>query len=385
MNIEEIYNQSLEMLKAGKTEQEILARFKDFQNELAPLLRIGNDLFSMPINTVPTPLMQRKYAVTTESFWFSRWMLLSRFSTASIGFMLLLATLFGVGYAANQSSPGDKFFALKKGGEKIQLILAGNRDARASFEIHIAQKRLDEAQVVLTNPESNPEQKTAALTELSNQTTVAIAEVSTATKNNPKSQQNHPLIASLDSIAKQQQTLLKQIQPDDKIQNATNKALASLTASAAQISEIKNTIAVADSDQILAGLNPAPDSVAVLGQVTKISDSQITVEKITFIITAQTIIQNLQGITLNSHDLLIGQKINISGVKNNNSITAKFIVVISKGSVEGAATTTPGTTTPAEVSLKKAEPAVTAESSVQKANSASGTFILEDPAPQFAN
>ncbi len=389
-NIEEIYNQSLEMLFEGKSEQEILAHFKDDQNELAPLLKISNNLFSIPTNPVPTPLMKRKYAAESESVWLFPKFLLSKFSIASIGFTIIFGALFGIGYAANLSSPGDKLFTLKKSAENIQLAFAGNQDARATLEIRITQKRLQEAQAVLANPTSNPEQKSAALDELSNQTTVAIAEVVTVTKNNPQSNQSHPLLTSLDDITKQQQTLLSKIQPNEKIQSATDKALASLTESTAQISQIKNKVAVADNDQALATLNSNPDSVSVFGQITKLSDNQINVEKTTFILTAQTIIQNLEGTILSFKDLSVNQKVSARGIKNTttNAITAKFIVIASNGSVEGASTTTPETTTPTILPIIKkddfSQPTSTLPQTVNP-NSANGSFILESPAPQFAN
>ena len=68
MNLDDIYNQVIAMLKAGHSKQEVLAEVWRCKDQIAPLLDIGETLLSMPKNIVPTPLMQRKYAAGKSKF-----------------------------------------------------------------------------------------------------------------------------------------------------------------------------------------------------------------------------------------------------------------------------------------------------------------------------
>lgn len=379
-NLEEIYNQSLEMLSQGKTEQEILAHFKDAQKELAPLLQISALLNNIPVNPVPTPFMQRKYeALTKKSLWLG-FVHISRFAAVSVGLSLLTAGLVATGFAADQSAPGEALFAVKKTTEKIQLVLAQNQNARASLEIKIAQKRLQEAQAVLNNPSSDPELKTAVINELASQTKTAVEKVNTITTTNPTLDNNEPLLSSLDSITKEQQGLLKQIEQNSEVKILATKALESLSESSAQISEIKSKVAVADSEQTLAALNANQNSTVIVGEITKIDSKKITVEKTEFLLTKNTYIQNSEGQKLELTDLTKGQRVSVTGVKDDlNNITASFVVInqSNNGAVESASTTKPSTIeptpTPALEKVEETDPNIT-----------TGGFILEDPNPQFA-
>lgn len=373
----ELFDQILAMQKAGHSEAEISAKFDDGSQEVAQLLNSLNAakiLLSTPKNTAPTPLMQRRYLEQTHRAFFH----LSRFSTFALSVSFIVSGMVATGFVANQSSPGEALFAVKKTTEKLPLVFTINQDARASLQIHIAEKRLIEAQVILNDPSKSEQQKTAMLNELSDQTSNAVSELSQVTKNNPKSENNQPLISSLDKIAKQQQQLLEQIKPDSSITVATNKALETLNETSAQISEIKHTVAVADSDQKLASLAANPAAVVVLGQITKIEDRQITVEKTVFTLTPETVIQNLNGVTFSRSDLSKKQRVSISGIKDkNNVLIATSIVITQTGLVEGESTQGQSSTTPSDTP-KIPEPTPTPNS-----NNAVGTFIFEDPAPQF--
>jgi hypothetical protein len=387
-NIEDIFDEAVTMLQKGHSEQEVLSKFAHAKNELAPLLSFSKPLLNLPKNIVPIPLMQRKYAaIPVRGFWLA-WLKASKFASVSVGVLLLLSAMVGTVYASFASIPGQPLFAVKKVWEKSQLALTTNQDARASLQIQIAESRLNDAQAVFSDPGSDAAQKSAALNELANQTSNAVAEVSTVAQSNPKSTQNHPLLSSLESITQAQATLLTNIKPDSQTQTAAQSALATLDQTSVQISKIKQTVAIADNDQALASLSSNPDSVAVIGQVTKLVDNQVTVEKTSFALTTQTIIQNLEGTILSVHDLSVGQRVNVTGIKTNNILTAKFVIITEApgdptGSVQGTSTTTPSTSTPPTETTKT--PQVTPTPTfVNSSSTAVGSFILESPSPQFA-
>ncbi len=354
------------------------------QSEISSLLKLSASLFNLPKNPVPTPLMNHRYAtVKVKSLWFA-WMHITRFAAASTAAMLLLSAFAVTGYAAYNSAPGQTLFAVKKSAEKLQMVLAYNQNQRASLQIEITQKRLNEAREIFQNPASNVEQEKAALTELTAQTSNAIAVVNTVTANNPKADNNHPLLSSLETITKQQQTLLKEIKPNGEINEATDTALVALNKNSAKISEIKQSIAIASNDQTLANLNGDPDSVAVLGKISTISKTGVTVEKTAFSINSQTIIKNAEGKIITVESLKPETKVSVSGKKDGETLVAKDILVINEIGTEPevkSASTTPdikpsASTTSTSAISEPPKPVVTP-------NQAQGLYIFEDPNPQF--
>ncbi len=413
-NIDEIYNQALEMIKKGSPKEEVLVKFAQYRNELAPLLDISSKLLSMPKNIVPTPLMRRKYAVAPSKRLWLAWLHMSKFASVSVAVMLLISAFSVTAYQASNSLPGKILFPLKKQEENLQLILASNQNQKASLQIQIAQNRLSAAQQIFNDPTSNTEQKTAALNELSAQTTSAVAEVNTVAAANPKSADSHPLLNSLDSITQGQKNLLSAIKPDSQIKTAANSALLALGNDTAKLSAIKQTIAVASNDQeALAKLSSDPNSVAAFGLISEATSSSVTVEQITFNITSQTTIQDNSGGNLLPSDLQGGDKVSVVGEKSNDTLIAQqiFVTATSSDQSETATTTdqpevkavstqtpssstsTTATSTLAGANLKK--PSSQNSSSTQyyhnnsdatAANDTStvtGSFIIEPPSPQF--
>ena len=330
-NSEKIYNQALEMLKAGNSMEEVLLKFADASKDLGPLLSLSNELLAMPKNLVPTPQMKRKYALApTKNFWLT-WIHVSKFAGVSVSLMLLITALIGLSYQTLKSSPGQTLFAFKKSAEQVRVMLASNQD-KAGLQIEIAHKRLNEAQQIFNNPNSGIEEKKAALTELANQTSSAIAEVTTAAKNYPKSEKNPPLLDSLDSINHEQENLLAEIKPDNEIKNLASSALHTLSENTAKISEIKQSVAAADNEQVLVKLNPSATS------------------------TGAKILPDLA-------------QPDIKGTSTPNL-----------NALSGEATTTTGTLT----TLKKPQNSSSTNSSLQNdPGTAVGSFLLEDPSPQF--
>lgn len=404
MNNQEVYNQALEMLKKGHSKEEALVKFASEREELAPLLEVSLGLLSMPRNIVPTPFMQRRYAMAkVKNYWFT-WLHISKFAGVSMSAMLLISAFAVMGYQASKSGPGQILFPVKKQAEQLKLILAADQNAKANLQIEIAQHRLDEAQAIFSDPASNIEQKKAALTELSDQTTSAVAQVTAVAKSDPGSDKNHPLLSVLDSITQKQQNLLAAIKPDSQITPDASSAQQALNANTVALSQIKNSIVAATNTQVITSLSADPNAVVIYGQITQVSKDQITVEKVTFLFGGQTTIKDSAGNNLSLESLKSGLKVNVAGVKSQNTLIAQQILLISTDAagsqpqVKGATTDKAAsptndkpegqTTTP--TSIKKPETPNPAGSDLQATQpvtsdqgTASGGFILEDPTPQF--
>ena len=391
-NLETIYNEALEMLKKGHSKQEVLLKYSEFSQELSPLLDASSLLLLMPKNQAPKPAMQRKYVFASSKRLWLAWLHVSKFVGVSASVALLISAVGVTAYVGLHSAPGQTLFAVKKSAEQARLLLAYDQADKANLQVSIAQQRLSAAQQIFNDPNSNVEQKKAALTELTQQTSTAVAEVDNVTQKDPTSEQTHPLVQSLESINKQQKTLLAQIQPDTQIKDDASVALKTADANTAKISAIKESIAIANNDQSLAQLAANPDSVAILGSVSQISSTGITVEKTKFTVTASTTIKDTQGNTVSLNDLAPKFKVNIVGLQDHNNLIAQQILVTSTTTADTASSTTQGevkgdsTTTATSIlnNIKKLElPKDDATTSSSTSNTAIGSFILEDPAPQF--
>lgn len=404
-NSEEIYNQALDMLKKGHSKEEILVKFASERNELAALLDVSLGLLSIPKNLVPTPLMQRKYAaVPVKSFWLA-WLHVSKFAGVSMSVMLLISALTVMGYQASKAGPGQALFALRKQAEQLKVILASDQDAKASLQIQLTQQRLDEAQAIFGDPTSNLEQKKAALSELSSQTSSAVAQVVAAAKNDPSPNKNNPLLSVLDNLTKKQKSLLAEIKPGSAISSDAQAAQLPLDENTAKLSQVKESVVAASNSQVLTSLSAEPNAVVVYGEITQLSKEQISIEKLTFNFGPQTSIKNDNGNDVDPAKLSLGQKAKVIGVKNQNALLAEQVLVTFEASqaagqpeVKGAASSTPpasdpkaGSQSTTPTSLKKPElqtslPTIGTGSPAadQSQGTASGLFIYEDPSPQFA-
>src|SRR5438552_397390 len=97
-NLDDIYNQALDLLSKGHSQEEVLVKFAGHRNELAPLLEISSLLLAIPKNVVPTPLMQRKYAVAkVKSFWLT-WAHVPKLAGVTMSIMLLVSAFAVMGY-----------------------------------------------------------------------------------------------------------------------------------------------------------------------------------------------------------------------------------------------------------------------------------------------
>ena len=248
---EDIFNQALSKLSSGFSAEEAVFEYSETKEKLLPLLKISADLLNLPKNPVPQPAMQKKFMLVPAK---SK----ARFGwfgfplLAGVGSTLVILCLIGTGYAALQSLPGENLFKVKKSAENLQLKFASSPQAKITLQVEIAQKRLNEAEAVLNNPGSNKEQQQAVIKELISSTSKTIAAVDNIAKSNPASE-NKPLVNSLENINNKQQELLKEIKTDDALANSEGAGSAEENAS--KLAEIKKYFAVADSEQTLTDLN----------------------------------------------------------------------------------------------------------------------------------
>ena len=248
---EDIFNQALSKLSSGFSAEEAVFEYSETKEKLLPLLKISADLLNLPKNPVPQPAMQKKFMLVPAKSK-ARFGWFSFPLLAGIGSTLVVLCLIGTGYAALQSLPGENLFKVKKSAENLQLKFASSPQAKITLQVEIAQKRLNEAEAVLNNPGSNKEQQQAVIKELISSTSKTIAAVDNIAKSNPASE-NKPLVNSLENINNKQQELLKEIKTDDALANSEGAGSAEENAS--KLAEIKKYFAVADSEQTLTDLN----------------------------------------------------------------------------------------------------------------------------------
>lgn len=386
-NKEHIFNIALEKLRAGETLEQVLSQFPQYSQELKPLLEITLSLFTLPKNEIPAPAMRRKYSLQPAPRLWLSWLGASRWATVSVGLVLIFTAIAGTSYAAITSLPGNKFFALKKSIENIQLSLAGSPTAKAQLQVVFAQQRLQEVEQILQNPQSNSQQETAAVNELVSTTNDTVNAVNAAAHSNSISGKDHPLVASLETITSQQQSLLKQAQDKTGVSQAADTALAATQQNVTQVAQIKQYLAIASSEQTLTQTVSDPNSVSISGYVTAIDKNSLTVEKTSFVVNANTVVEDAVGSSIGISNLNTTTKVTVLGSKDGKLIVAQQVSVVAPeinaaGAVKGASTSTPGTTSPTSVKKDPAPTPSPSASTTTDPNIATGSFILENPAPQ---
>jgi hypothetical protein len=329
----DIFENALLKLKQGASLQEVFLAFPEYEQELKELLPTAQIFMAMPKKPVPEPIMQRKFiSVPAKNLWFA-WLNLSKFASISVSAILLITALAGTGYAASQAVPGQALFSIKKITERVRLNLTTNPVQKANLQMAITQDRLSDAKQVFGNPQHDPSQELAALNELSAETKKTIDAVNSATKVAQSAQNNHPIVASLSDLSKQQQELLKEIKPDQNNSSITSNILAQLKDNE---SEVQKMVAASNGDEALTNLNQASSTPD--GQKTGMNK------------TTTTPLETVKG-----------------GAINTSSSTPK----------SESSTSTTG-------SAKKPVMDTQETPSAPDPNTAVGSFILEDPQPQSA-
>lgn len=401
---EELLEQSINKIKQGVSLAEAVFAVSDGQKpDLENMLLAARMLAALPKNQPPKPVLQRKYALLAQKRpkLFLSFLHLSRFSAASLGSAFLLAALILGGLKASASLPGQPLFAIKRTAENVRLKFVMDEAAKAQLQLEFAQNRLNEAQVILSNPSSNKQQEIAALNELASQTKTAADSVQQLAASQPLEQNNHPIVSRLATLAQQQNSVIDKAQSGDEGVKAAAQSAANVSnTAAAQASQIKKYLAIAQAAQdpiALVDLSADPDAVSISGTIQKLDKQSLVVEKVEFAINDQTQVTDLAGNPLSYLSLAVNSKVKISGKKQGSKILAQNIIPLNDsglGEVEGAATSTPAssasstpqqdqTSTPA--SLKTSVAATSSQEILPAPDKPRlGSFIIENPNPQYS-
>lgn len=390
------FNEALKHIKANPYNKEDFLSFSGTEQEGQALLEIAKKLYSIPKNEVPQPLLRRKYILSTQKKSAFIWAPFSKLLTAGISSLLLVSSCIAIGLMAYTSVPGQKLFTLKHASEQIQLKFTMSEEAKVNLQLQIAQKRLNEAQKVLNDPSIDPRKEKAVLNELITESKNSINTLNQAAKNNTLNQINHPLVASAETLNKQQAELLNTIKADEELDSVTKDALVATKENLNKITEIKNYIAIAGNEASLTFLDPESEKVSMTGSLTKLDKNSITVEQTEFILIDSTIIMDSEGKSLNTENLQLGNKINVQGKKEESKIIARKILILLpeiKTEIKGeftnvdatvlTSTSTPESTTSPESqkNIAPPRPEPTPQSMIEEKSTVS-SFILEDPSPQ---
>lgn len=153
-NIEEIFDLCLEDLKKGLSQEECLAKYKDYREELEPLLKIVLNIESLPKpepspDALYTTLLRIGQCVSEKRIW-PKWNLDWLFSpryvlTKAIAIILIFSLIFwSVGIASTQALPGDLLYPFKLVTERVNFILTIDPEGKAELRLNFSERRLKE-------------------------------------------------------------------------------------------------------------------------------------------------------------------------------------------------------------------------------------------------
>jgi hypothetical protein len=402
---EDILDLAINELKKGSSPEMVFSKWPEHKTELEKFLQTSAHLLALPKNKIPTPSMQRKYLqvpVKTQA-WFA-WLHVSRFAGASVAAILLITGMATTAYGAMQSLPGQPLFSLKKTVEQIQLHFASNDIEKANLQMKITKERLADAQAVFSSPNTTSKQQVAVLNELTDQTNTALQVVKSATESSDK-QSSHPLADSLQAITHQQQDLLTKI---DSGKNTAVAIAGNVSDQDKAIKQFRQMVATTNEQATIIALKPDPNAVIISGPISHIDAGVITIDKTSFTITSTTVFKDVSDQLIKITSLSAGGRVTVVGSKNASSspLIAKEILMADSATTSDSqtqATSTPASqitatsSSSSATSLKKVDPTflkkVTSgtstldtappDDSQPNPSKAVGTFIPEDPSPQF--
>ena len=407
-SLDTILDQALSELRHGSSLEEVLSKWPTHASELKALLETSLVFSAIPKATVPEPALRRKYLQKPATRLWLTSLHIFRLSAVSMAAVLLISGLAGTAYATIRSLPGTAFFPLKKTAEQIQLTFTRDPIARARMQVELSQKRLAETQTILDSPNKNPAQVIAALSELSQQTKETVSSVKSAASSGAMQQKNPPIVQSLSDLTQKQQALLNQLKGDSDAKVAANSALEANK----EAKQFIAVIAAANDQASLAELDPGATTVSVSGTITQTAQNLLVVDTTNFTLDAHTEIKDTDENSLPLQDLTPQSTVNVVGLRTKNGLLAKEIVLVSQpdqgsqpqtANASGQSTTTLETKISASTtaaSVKKSDAGRTTDDTKRIESDSSstppsasptstdtgivGSFIYEDPSPQFA-
>jgi hypothetical protein len=385
-NYSDILDQALTDMKNTGSLSSATKSLSENSVQLSSDLEIAHMLSSVPKNPLLAGTMRRKYILASGSnSAIARTFNILKITFASAGSLAVLGSIVFAGVLSANSLPGQTLFKVKKVGEQARLKLTFNDVEKANLQIALSEKRLTEAQQVLSNT-SDPSAEITALNELSSQNTATAESVKKAAVTGAIQKTDHPLVASFNDLAKKQQAFASQIKPEDK---AKTLAISTAQQSKKNTAEINNLIEIAgasNSSLTITKISTDKSIVSILGTVSKVGKDYITVEGLNFIVNEETVIKNEANVILTLENIKEKTQVTVTGKKTapeNGLIIASEIIVAVKnenGKVEGVSTSTPVSTPTKATSTPLVKPEIpTSTEKLNDPNVATGSFILEDP------
>ncbi len=373
---EQIFELALRRLTQGESIEVIQAEFSDYP-ALTEELEMVNILKTIPIATPPAPTMRYKFA-QKQSYWelfvqsLSRTFTTYKLAAIPLAFAMILGSGYSIINAAEHSLPGEKLYGIKIAAEQARLQLTFDENKQAQMHVHLAQKRIDEARLVMAL--SDPEQEVAALDALNKQTEITFQEISQLAADKAMTQNDPSLLDNLVALNKEAKTVLETATQSPEAKAITETAL---TTTKETDKNLARLIAAVNEQTLL----EQPNTVSITGLITGFAKSSVTVEKNVFNLNEATIVLNQDGDPITDFTSLSGQ-VAIIGSRDNNILIAKKIVVIDPNAVmPTVATAKPPTSTTPTTEVTPTTPESATE--VQQPAETTAGFIVEPTTQQY--
>jgi len=146
-----VLDEALQMMAAGASRDECLARFPEQAAELAPLLAAAEVACAglHADDPIPAPDLargRRRFLLATRPARRSPFEFLRLATALALTFVLVFV---GVAAASASALPGDALYPVKRGLESAQLALTLNPAARATLQAELSARRRAETQAVI--------------------------------------------------------------------------------------------------------------------------------------------------------------------------------------------------------------------------------------------
>ncbi|MBC7235157.1 MAG: hypothetical protein H5T69_04905 [Chloroflexi bacterium] len=171
-DLENVLDESMELLRQGASLEECLQRFPAHRQELEPLLRIyarmredwaklqpAEDRLRRVRARFMGEAVKRREAQRARPWW-ARWFVgLPRLAPSGglvkgllvdlLALLFLAILLYGVNTAAAESLPGDLLYPVKRTSERVTLLMTFDEQKRQDREAQFEKRRVEEVKIVL--------------------------------------------------------------------------------------------------------------------------------------------------------------------------------------------------------------------------------------------
>ena len=401
MNEENSLEQLLAQIKSTPLDKDLLLGLTQTEKDIVFL---ASELKSIPVLIPPQAQMRRKYAATEARIPLTWKHFIFSFKFGGIAAAcFLIITTGSIAFSAAGSLPGEKLFSIKKTAEQLRVKFATSDIQKAYLQVQIAKKRVAEAQKVFAVEEKHsPGSELAALKELSQATELAAKKVETLSPKTIRDSEK-ALLASLEDVSQKEKDLVSSLAAGNENENGKEDVIALSLKNQIRISEIKQSVVAASTEETVANLSNDLSEVLISGQIPQIGNSSVTVEKTVFITDEKTVFASQNGKPLSQALLKLEAKVAVTGKKipasakatadGENKLMAIKITVFEESinknedSEEVKDETTEAddlnSSTPSSILKPLLKDEGSADQSSENPNQASGNVIFENPFPQF--